>query len=364
EMNTRLQVEHPVTELATGLDLVEWQLRVAAGEPLPCAQDAISQHGHAFEVRIYAENTERDFLPATGRIRRFTVPTEEGVRVDTGVGDGDQITSYYDPMIAKLCVHAADRADAVMKLRAVLDRTAVFGLTTNLPLLRAIARHEDFAAGALDTGWVEREVDALRQAAGAPSDAALAAAAGAMAAAWAVERHTARPRDPGSPWLAGMNNEAMVFTPRGKEEPRWEVESRITDSLPQGKRNSLPQGKRDSLPQGAALPQGVTIVEGNELLVADGDGCWELEYWPPFAPRSAGIDDAAHPGAPMPGRIVAIHCKVGDRVEPGEPLLVLEAMKMEYTLPARTAGTIEQIHFAVGDMVDVEVPLVDIKPDA
>ncbi len=334
EMNTRLQVEHPVTELVTGLDLVEWQLRVAADEPLPRTQETLAQCGHAFEVRIYAENTERDFIPATGRISRIEFPADEHVRIDTGVSSGDEISSYYDPMIAKLCVSAPNRKKAVQRLRDALDATAVFGLVTNLPLLRAIVRQSAFADGAVDTGWVEREMDALRV--GEPPAEVLAAAATAIDADWRRDAEIARPGDPGSPWLATQAIE-MTFTPRGQPEPAWQTRpSAVTAQV---------------------------LSEGREVQVAMDGGCWELEFRPPFAPHPQVGDDEAHPGAPMPGRVVSVQCEPGQRVSPGQTLLVLEAMKMEYTLQARTHGVVAHVHYKVGDMVDAEVPLVDITPD-
>ena len=335
EMNTRLQVEHPVTELVTGLDLVEWQLRVAAGEPLPRSQTSLAQCGHAFEVRIYAENTERDFIPATGRISRIDFPADEHVRVDTGVSAGDEISSYYDPMIAKLCVSAPNRKKAVQRLRDALDGTAVFGLVTNLPLLRAITRHPAFADGAVDTGWVERAMDELRI--GEPPSAVLAAAATAIDAGWRCAAAVARPNDPGSPWLATRPVE-MTFSPRGQTEPVWRA-------------------------QASTLAEAQVLSEGREVQVTRDGGCWELEYRPPFAPRARVGNDEAHPGAPMPGRVVSVQCEPGQRVSPGQALLVLEAMKMEYTLQARTHGVVARVHYKVGDMVDAEVPLVDITPD-
>ena len=329
EMNTRLQVEHPVTELVTGLDLVEWQLRVAAGEPLPLAQSDIRQSGHAFEVRIYAENTNLEFLPATGRIRRFIVPGMDHVRVDTGVGDGDDIGTFYDPMIAKLCVHAQDRDDAVMNLRAVLDRTAVFGLVTNLPFLRSIARNAEFAAGAVDTGWVERNLDTLRAWPGEPTQAAQEVADGAFENSWRHNTARRRAHDAGSPWL---------------EADGWRMQ--------------LAETATTVGDPGSACA--VLVQDGEDVVVSDGDRTWEFRYNPPFASAGGAGADEAHPGAPMPGRIVAIHVKAGDSVQPGQPLLVLEAMKMEYTLQSRTSGTVEKVRYAVGDMVDAEVPLVDI----
>ena len=335
EMNTRLQVEHPVTELVTGLDLVEWQLRVAAGEPLPRAQADIVQCGHAFEARIYAENTARGFVPATGRIRRVAFPTDAHVRVDTGVASGDEIGTFYDPMIAKLCVSAPNRTQAVKRLRAALEATVVSGLVTNLPLLRAISRHPDFAAGALETGWVEREIDALRPT--TPPADVLEAAAAALRDRWRAEVAASRPHDPGSPWLAGQPS-MLTFGLHGVAEPTWSVAS------------GGDGGVR-------------ALVDGDEVQVTTDAGTWELEYRPQFAPRAHAADDEAHPGAPMPGRVVTVQCEVGQHVAPGQPLLVLEAMKMEYTLQARVHGTVSKVLFAVGDMVDAEVPLVEITPD-
>jgi 3-methylcrotonyl-CoA carboxylase alpha subunit len=193
EMNTRLQVEHPITEETTGYDLVEWQLRVAAGEKLPASQDRIAQKGHAIEVRLYAENPDKGFLPATGRIEAFHVPTGDGTRVDTGVRSGDEISIHYDPMIAKITAKGTDRREAIAALQRSLAETAVFGLVTNLPLLRGIARHPLFAAGRFDTGFIERELPKLLTRP-ALSPAALAAAvademqsAGGVSTAWQAD---------------------------------------------------------------------------------------------------------------------------------------------------------------------------------
>jgi 3-methylcrotonyl-CoA carboxylase alpha subunit len=197
EMNTRLQVEHPVTEAVTGLDLVEWQLRVAAGERLPLAQHEIRQQGHAIEARLYSEDPRRGFLPSVGRVERFARPAgDENWRVDAGIEDGDAITVHYDPMIAKVIACGRDRAEALATLRRQLDRTAIFGVANNLPLLRAIAAHPQFAAGDVDTGFVDRELPALtREAAPAPESLMLAASI-------AIE-DLAAPDPRGSPWTRG-----------------------------------------------------------------------------------------------------------------------------------------------------------------
>ena len=195
EMNTRLQVEHPVTEKVTGLDLVEWQLRVASGEPLPLAQSAIHARGHAIEARIYSEDPRRGFLPSVGRVRRFAHPAEDDAwRVDAGIADGDVISVHYDPMIAKVIASGADREAALATLRNRLDRTAVFGVANNLPLLRAIAAHPAFAAGDVDTGFVDREL------AGLTEDAPPAAEAVLLAASLALAERAPQPDAVPSPW--------------------------------------------------------------------------------------------------------------------------------------------------------------------
>ncbi len=204
EMNTRLQVEHPVTEAVTGLDLVEWQLRVAAGERLPLAQPDIPRRGHAIEARLYSEDPRRGFLPSIGRIERFAHPAEDNEwRVDTGVADGDAITVHYDPMIAKVIAFGSDRAQALSNLRMRLDRTAIFGVANNLPLLRAIAAHPEFAAGDVDTGFVDREIAALTQEPLLPPEALLLACVLALEDRKPAMERNASPWGQGDGWRAG-----------------------------------------------------------------------------------------------------------------------------------------------------------------
>ena len=225
EMNTRLQVEHPVTERVTGLDLVEWQLRVASGERLPLEQSAIRQQGHAIEARIYSEDPRRGFLPSVGRVRRFVhPPAGENWRIDAGIADGDAISVHYDPMIAKVIASGADRAAALATLRRNLDRTAVFGVANNLPLLRAIAAHPAFAAGDVDTGFVDRELAALTVDPPPEPEALLLAASLALA-----ERKA--PGTGHSPWSQGdgwrtarsaraVGRPAHTRLPANSREPR------------------------------------------------------------------------------------------------------------------------------------------------
>lgn len=362
EMNTRLQVEHPVTEETTGLDLVEWQLRVANGEPLPLTQNQIKQCGHAIEVRLYAENAAKGFLPVTGRIEAFHTPHDEWARVDTGVRSGDEIGIFYDPMIAKINTSGKDRAEAVSHLRETLVRTAVFGMVTNLPLLRGIARHPDFAAGHFDTGFIERELNTLL-ARPAPTPAALAAAiirnlAGQNTGPWQADgwrvdgthgrRLLARGTD-GSENALHINGGPAGFsldTGGGHHTVRVS-----------GSDRDRPQFILDDEPCTAYV-----LRHENEFQIALGSEAFNFTLTSPFAPKTvAHADTATHPVSPMPGRVVAVHVKTGDKVEPGQALLVLEGMKMEYTLKATMAGQIEIVLCKEGGMVEADAALVTIK---
>jgi 3-methylcrotonyl-CoA carboxylase alpha subunit len=351
EMNTRLQVEHPITEETTGVDLVEWQLQVAAGGKLPLRQDQIVQRGHAIEVRLYAENPDKGFLPVTGRLEAFHPAQADHVRVDTGVRSGDEISIFYDPMIAKLTVTGRDRAQAIAHLKAALAETAVFGLVTNLPLLRGIARHPEFAAGKFDTGFIERELKILLSR--PPLTPAILAAAVSVeflfdssAEAWTVDgwrlggspgvRYVAREQD-------GTEYAFKVHV--GTDGPILELDGKTYDLRP------------------PSPPTGSLISFADERQVIESGVAYNFTLKSPYAPKAGRVaDEAAHPLSPMPGRVVAVHVKAGDRVAPGQALMVLEGMKMEYTVKATVAGVIEKVLHAEGAMVDAEAPLVDIKP--
>ncbi|HKV97954.1 MAG TPA: acetyl/propionyl/methylcrotonyl-CoA carboxylase subunit alpha [Gammaproteobacteria bacterium] len=362
EMNTRLQVEHPVTEETTGLDLVEWQLRVASGEPLPLTQNQIKQCGHAIEARLYAENAAKGFLPVTGRIEAFDTPRDEWARVDTGVRSGDEIGIFYDPMIAKISASGKDRAEAVSRLRETLAHTAVFGMVTNLPLLRGIARHPEFAAGRFDTGFIERELNTLL-ARPAPTPAALAAAvlsklAGQKTGPWQADgwrvdgthgrRLLARGAD-GSEHALHINGGPAGFN---LDTDAGHHKVRVRDSD-----RDRAQFTLDDEPCTAYV-----LRHGNEFQVELDSEAYNFALTLPFAPKAVGhADTATHPVSPMPGRVVAVHVKTGDKVEPGQPLLVLEGMKMEYTLKATMAGRIETVLCKEGEMVEADTVLVTIK---
>jgi len=365
EMNTRLQVEHPVTEMVTGLDLVEWQLRVAAGEPLPLTQDEPSIHGHAIEARIYAEDPERNFLPQTGRIVHLAFPSaSSAVRVDTGVEAGSEISPYYDPMIAKLVVWGADRAAALVRLRAALREVEIAGPRTNVAFLHRVATSVAFSQAALDTGLIERNREALFPApAGAPREMLAAAAYAELA----LEERAARAQalasgDPHSPWyqldgwrLNADSHHDFVFL---EGEVGHTVRLRF---LPEGMRIEI-DGK-DHAFDGAPLDDGRAIVrlDGSAFklrAVRDG-GLWHLfcdgEYRR-FALRDElqGLDEDAETGslaAPMPGKVIAVMAKAGEQVAKGTPLLVLEAMKMEHTISAPADGLVKDVRCAPGEQV-------------
>ncbi|MBT8144072.1 MAG: acetyl-CoA carboxylase biotin carboxylase subunit [Gammaproteobacteria bacterium] len=382
EMNTRLQVEHPVTEATTGLDLVEWQLRIAAGEPLPLQQEQISQTGHAIEARIYAENPAQDFMPSTGTIDRFSAPADEpGVRLDTGYDSGDEVTIHYDPMLAKLICFADDRGAALARLRQALARTAVFGPQTNLALLREIAHDPVFAAGEADTSYIDRHLDDLLAPQTPPQRVYFAAACGQMLGResdWSTEWS---PWDIADGWQAnGMSSNLLALSAPGADTQRLRISGRrgdytITDES--GNRSPVqasisefghfnPDGTPASILLDSDDDNTVAGLLRNDatLQVVMGDRAWTLHFDDPYPGAEATTDDATHPGSPMPGRIVALHVSAGDRVEEGQPLVVLEGMKMEVTVAARVAGIVQRVLYAEGDNVEAEVPLIDIEPAA
>ncbi len=365
EMNTRLQVEHPVTEAITGQDLVEWQFRVAAGERLPLLQDELGIAGHAIEVRLYAEDPARDFLPSVGTIAHLRLP--DGARIDAGVRTGDTITPDYDPMIAKLIVHGPDRAAAIAKLTTALMQTEIVGLQTNLALLAAIAGHADFAAGDFDTGFIGRH-PALLEA--APSPPAMAVAAAALH----VIHDRAPPVGDVSPWSAGdawrlnLPGYQTIILRNGGADIMLRAEPR-----PAGAWHLIWDGGQHTVERTGGLlrfgdiTRPVTVVArgGRVAVVLDG-ATHDFERVDPLLPPQAAAAGADHVLAPIPGRISSVLCQVGDVVTRGQPLLVLEAMKMEMTLRAAMDGTIAAVRCAVGDMVQEGADLVGfaLAPEA
>ena len=344
EMNTRLQVEHPVTEAITGLDLVEWQLRVASGEPLP--EHVPPVQGHAIEMRVYAEDPARDFMPATGRLVHLREPRD--ARVDTGVRQGDAITVHYDPMIAKLVVHGGTRGEAVARLRQALAQYEVVGLQTNLGLLRRIAAHPEFAAGTFDTGFIGRNEAVLLPGA-IPAPALAVAAVAAACVAPAVPSH-----DPWSmvgAWrMNGIGYEDVLLRD-------GEVEHLVRATWPGDGMHLAWPGGSAIVRSGAVLLDGVsarpTVVRDRPRLTAVLDGVnWTFEVVDRLAPPQEAATGGGRLVAPMPGRIVSVAVTPGQVVVKGEVLLVLEAMKVQMRVAAPHDGTVEAVHVAAGELVD------------
>jgi len=380
EMNTRLQVEHPVTEMITGLDLVEWQLRVAAGERLPLAQEALAIDGHAIEARIYAEDPDRGFLPSTGKLVHLAPPPESrDVRVDTGVEQGDSITPFYDPMIAKLIVHGADRPEALAKMKSALAAYRIVGVANNVEFLGRLIATPSFADAALDTALIEREQARLAPPAGEPpGDAFLAAAfAEAERAGHAARRGSAtRGPEAQSPWrrLDAWRLNGQAWWRMGFRAGETGIEIDAAAAGEAGQWEFLSEGRRLSA-AGRWTPDGevVASIGGRRIVAAvvpqgdkrhvflDGRSI-VLTYADPL-----GVAGAEHEEegtgllSPMPGKVIALLAKPGAAVEKGAPLLVLEAMKMEHTISAPHAGTVKSFRFAAGDQVEEGVALVEFE---
>ena len=381
EMNTRLQVEHPVTEMITGTDLVEWQLRVAAGEPLPLRQDALSISGHAIEARIYAEDPERGFLPSIGRITHMRPPpAAPGVRIDTGVRAGDEISSYYDPMIAKLVAHAGDRPAAVRKLAVALASFQVVGVTTNIAFLGRILAQGAFASGEVDTGLIARHEDALFPPPVPVPATVLTAAAVAEALAIADRPSRAAPgdaADPYSPWRRTdawwLNSQRHALRFEFDDGTRSHVVSvrRSADAwlvtLPTGEIQSAVVVRRSDGTMALKLGDGefeATVVpHGEERHVFAACGHSRLRLVDRLAHAGEEETPEGHLRAPMSGTVVAVMVAAGARVAKGAGLIVLEAMKMEHTIIAPGPGVIAAVHFGVGDRVLEGADLVDLDAE-
>ena len=334
EMNTRLQVEHPVTEAVTGLDLVEWQLRVAAGEPLPLAQDLIRLDGHAVEARLYAEDPSTGFLPSTGPLTRLRLP-EESVRVDTGVVEGGEVTPFYDPMIAKLIAHRPTRAEAAAQLARACAAVEVWPVRTNAAFLARCLQHPDFVAGAVDTGFIEARMEQLVPRPEPPQPVVLAAAA-ALRSRFATDA---------TPWsaLAGFRLNGLAA-----------ADIRLHSG---GRAFATP------VQEAAASAPATTIVHGETVVVFDGGAAFA------FADPIAESGEAGPSGdgairSPMPGRIVAVQAAIGQAVAKGGPLVTLEAMKMEHVLAAPFDGVVAEVTAAAGDQVAEGVLLVRLDKTA
>ncbi len=377
EMNTRLQVEHPVTEETLGLDLVEWQLRVASGEALPLAQEDIHASGHAIEVRLYAEDPEANFLPGSGRLVALKLPApSKHVRLDGGVIAGDTVTIFYDPMIAKLIVHDRDRTQALERLREALAETEIVGPKSNVAFLERLARHPVVVEGRIDTGYLDRHLDEFLIGAAQAGDTERFAAATAVLLAEEATS-TAVDGDPHSPWASadawrlGHPGKRVIALMEG--DHRHEIDAHGHDGhyvLRQGDSVCTVAGaRRDGGTLSARFDDRARrlplVAEGRRIRLHDEQGRrWTFERAPAFAWASESASGARQLVAPMPGRIVLVRAAVGDVVEEGQELLVMEAMKMELALKAPRAGTIESISAAQGDFVDADAVLVRFAESA
>jgi len=379
EMNTRLQVEHPVTEMITGLDLVEWQLRVAAGEKLPLTQEQLQIRGHALEARIYAEDPAKGFLPSTGKLLHLAPPAESlHVRVDTGVEEGDEIGPHYDPMIAKLIVWDVNRDRALARMLQALADYRVVGVANNIDFLARLAACPAFANADLDTGLIEREKDYLfPQDQSAPDEIFfIAALAELLRESERAQKQAQRDTHPASPWHA-RDGWRLNATARRVLLFRWQEQEAAVNVayLAEGYRLSL--DGRSVTARGELNPRGLLRVDfdgkrldatviaaaGRRHVFAQGRA-WSLAAVDPLhhAGEGGGIEGGLV--APMPGKVIALVAAEGAKVEKGAPLLILEAMKMEHTITAPAAGTVKAFRFGVGDQVGDGAELVEFEPAA
>jgi 3-methylcrotonyl-CoA carboxylase alpha subunit len=362
EMNTRLQVEHPVTEMVTGFDLVEWQLRVAAGEPLPVAQSAITLSGHAIEARIYAEDPARDFAPSVGRLALFRTPAETAeIRVDTGFATGDTVSIHYDAMLAKLICHGPTRDAARRRLRQALAECAVAGVASNLDLLGRIADHPDFAAGGIDTGFIAREADTLLAGQGTPPAEILAIAALAVLTAEASEagERTSNDRASNDPWdardqwwlnttparvLDFTDGETHYPVSVTREGASWRIGWLV------GTAERLDAGGLRVCLNGAWRSVSA-VVDQHVVTRRDRSQTWRLT----LPDKLAAADDEEDVGdrlvAPIPGLVTQVLAAVGERVVRGQVLVVLEAMKTVFRLAAPSDTVVASLSCAAGEMV-------------
>jgi acetyl-CoA/propionyl-CoA carboxylase biotin carboxyl carrier protein len=376
EMNTRLQVEHPVTEAVFGVDLVEWQLRVAAGEPLPFTQSDLAFDGHAIEVRVYAEDPSRGFLPTGGTVAGYREPRGEGVRVDSGIGAGSVVGSNFDPMLAKVIAWGADRREAIARLDRALDDLVIAGVTTNVAFLRRLLADDGVLAGDLDTGLVERHLDDLTARSDDDATVAILAAAVAPLArrdasdAWdhlVGWRHGGTSSVRRELALAGGERIELAVDPLGGST--WRVSSTASDTSDTSDPSdewvvelSAADGGRIRIGVDGRI-RDVTIVGAGEVthVVVGGDS------WSFGDVVHRGHDDGPGAGdgdgvvrSPMPGTVISLAVSVGDELVTGQTVAIVEAMKMEHTLTAPIDGTVEQVHTTAGASVALDQPLVTI----
>ncbi|MBR0828489.1 acetyl/propionyl/methylcrotonyl-CoA carboxylase subunit alpha [Bradyrhizobium manausense] len=370
EMNTRLQVEHPVTELITGVDLVEWQLRVAFGEELPLRQDEIRLNGHAIEARVYAENPTKNFMPSVGKISTWRLPQETGgLRIDAGYREGDAVSPYYDAMLAKMIAWAPTRDAAIERLNRGLEVSDVRGIVTNIPFLSALISHQKVRANAIDTGFIERELAGLTAAGAAPGELELCTA---VAAIVNDERRVVS-AEAHSPWQTygwmPVGRRQRSFSFRVGHGPEQKIALNYGSgplTLVIGERELAfgiaPREGGFDLTLDGVKSQVAAVIDGHELYLRTRNGRFDLHWVDPFGGETeehAGEDKIA---APLPGTVVAVLAEEGATLEKGAAILTLEVMKMEQTLRAPFAGILKAIKCKVGDIVQEGVELAEVEP--
>jgi 3-methylcrotonyl-CoA carboxylase alpha subunit len=345
EMNTRLQVEHPVTEAVTGLDLVEWQFRVAAGEPLPLTQDQVRLDGHAVEARLYAEDPERGFLPSTGKLVALAFPQAEGLRIDSGVESGDAVTPFYDPMIAKFIAHGATRDQALDRLANALEKTVVAGPHSNAAFLAALARADGFRSSSFDTGFIDAHLDMLGAAPHGLDRTAAARGALALVEREQVRLAALRGNDaPSSPWDATdgfqLSGERRVVLPLSADGDN--VVAQIVYGT---------SGPAVGIDGEAAAADAAVIADGETTYVLRAGRQTKVAWRDLAREGTAEQGQSGHVRAPMHGKVLAVLVEQGASVARGQRVAILEAMKMEHTLVAPVDGVVKEVAVAADAQV-------------
>jgi len=368
EMNTRLQVEHPVTELVTGLDLVALQVRVAAGEPLGLTQSDVRLSGHAVEARVYAEDPANGFLPTGGRVLAVHHPDAEWLRVDSGIRAGSVVGSDYDPMLAKVIVHGDDREHALRRMSEALAGTAVFGLTTNVAFLRALVTDDDVVAGRMDTQLVDRKVDQLTRAEPVP-DAVLVAAAmdeflgmqpkGSVVDPWELPTGWRLGGAAGTAFRLTCGDRAATVRVIGSPES---AEVSIDDGPPQRATGELINGRLRVRYAGKATTY-ARLQQGRTLWLAANGQVWAVGEHSLLAAEETTDASGGPITSPMPGTVLVVRVEQGERVDAGQPLLVVEAMKMEHTITAPVAGVVTDLPVSAGQKVALDEVLAVVTPE-
>lgn len=377
EMNTRLQVEHPVTEMVTGQDLVEWQVRVAAGQALPLKQEQITSTGHSFETRLYAENPNNLFLPSTGKLHHLRFPeTDENLRVETGVEQGDTISVFYDPMVAKLVVWGEDREIARERLLNALGETGIIGVENNIAFLETLATHPDFIANKIDTQYIDKKLETLLSDSQVelPQNVLLAAAVSILLdEKQAVNTVAKAAADSNSPWFdttgwrpSGLSQRSLFFNYEDSDDIEVQVTENVNhyifhlkndlDITAESKANNVIR-----LQINGSWERFITLRHDNIILISWKNRWYSLTEVNPFEPDLSTAGGASNIIAPMPGKLLKVLVANDDAVTEGQPLAIIEAMKMEHTLSAPFDGEIDQVFYAENDFVEADATLITFK---